>query len=162
MGRHMMPVGAVGQKAGQRLPGRQQSPSLCPFQPTSPCPFQPQCSCTAPPLPARFLICSRCPLPPTPFAPAQISDRALVVAAELADRYITSRFLPDKAIDLVDEACSNLQVQLESKPEAIDVLERQLIRLQVRGGVGCGWVGGWVGGCGCVGAAAALGGCVFV
>ncbi len=40
----------------------------------------------------------------------QISDRALVVAAELADRYITNRFLPDKAIDLVDEACSNLQV----------------------------------------------------
>ena len=66
----------------------------------------------------------------------QISDRALVVAAELADRYITSRFLPDKAIDLVDEACSNLQVQLESKPERIDVLERQLIRLQVPGG-GC-------------------------
>lgn len=61
----------------------------------------------------------------------QIADRALVVAAELADRYITNRFLPDKAIDLVDEACSNLQVQLESKPEAIDVLERQLIRLQV-------------------------------
>eukprot|EP00887_Chlorella_sp_A99_P002690 scaffold6.g2690.t1 len=61
----------------------------------------------------------------------QISDRALVVAAELADRYITQRFLPDKAIDLVDEACSNLQVQLQSKPEAIDGLERQLIRLQV-------------------------------
>ncbi|KAL4440691.1 hypothetical protein ABPG77_000400 [Micractinium sp. CCAP 211/92] len=61
----------------------------------------------------------------------QIADRALVVAAELADRYITNRFLPDKAIDLVDEACSNLQVQLESKPESIDVLERQLIRLQV-------------------------------
>jgi ATP-dependent Clp protease ATP-binding subunit ClpB len=61
----------------------------------------------------------------------QISDRALVVAAELADRYITNRFLPDKAIDLVDEACSNLQVQLESKPEEIDILERQLIRLQV-------------------------------
>jgi ATP-dependent Clp protease ATP-binding subunit ClpB len=61
----------------------------------------------------------------------QISDRALVVAAELADRYITNRFLPDKAIDLVDEACSNLQVQLESKPEAIDILERQVIRLQV-------------------------------
>jgi ATP-dependent Clp protease ATP-binding subunit ClpB len=61
----------------------------------------------------------------------QIADRALVVAAELADRYITNRFLPDKAIDLVDEACSNLQVQLESKPEAIDLLERQVIRLQV-------------------------------
>ena len=61
----------------------------------------------------------------------QISDRALVVAAELADRYISNRFLPDKAIDLVDEACSNLQVQLESKPESIDVLERQAMRLQV-------------------------------
>mmetsp|Transcript_3412 Transcript_3412/g.6904 ORF Transcript_3412/g.6904 Transcript_3412/m.6904 type:complete len:897 (-) Transcript_3412:48-2738(-) len=61
----------------------------------------------------------------------QISDKALVVAAELSDRYITNRFLPDKAIDLVDEACSNLQVQLESKPEQIDVLERQMIRLQV-------------------------------
>ena len=61
----------------------------------------------------------------------QIADKALVVAAELSDRYITNRFLPDKAIDLVDEACSNLQVQLESKPEQIDVLERQMIRLQV-------------------------------
>lgn len=61
----------------------------------------------------------------------QIADRALVAAAELSDRYITSRFLPDKAIDLVDEAASDLQVQLESKPEAIDVLERQLIGLQV-------------------------------
>jgi ATP-dependent Clp protease ATP-binding subunit ClpB len=61
----------------------------------------------------------------------QIADRALVAAAELSDRYITSRFLPDKAIDLVDEAASDLQVQLESKPEVIDVLERQLIRLQV-------------------------------
>lgn len=61
----------------------------------------------------------------------QIADRALVVAAELADRYITNRFLPDKAIDLVDEACSSLQVQLESKPERIDALERHLIRLQI-------------------------------
>ena len=60
-----------------------------------------------------------------------ISDKSLVVAAELSDRYITSRFLPDKAIDLIDEAAANLQVQLESKPEAIDMLERQLIRLQV-------------------------------
>ena len=60
-----------------------------------------------------------------------ISDKALVVAAELSDRYITSRFLPDKAIDLIDEAAANLQVQLESKPESIDTLERHLIRLQV-------------------------------
>ena len=61
----------------------------------------------------------------------QISDRALVVAAQLADRYITNRFLPDKAIDLVDEACSDLQVQLESKPEALDRAERRLMSLQV-------------------------------
>lgn len=60
-----------------------------------------------------------------------ISDRALVVAAELSDRYITGRFLPDKAIDLVDEACSNVRVQLDSKPENIDKLERQRVRLQV-------------------------------
>ncbi|KAK9810143.1 hypothetical protein WJX72_005514 [[Myrmecia] bisecta] len=61
----------------------------------------------------------------------RISDRALVAAAELSARYITNRFLPDKAIDLVDEACANLRVQLESKPEEIDLLQRQLIRLQV-------------------------------
>jgi ATP-dependent Clp protease ATP-binding subunit ClpB len=60
-----------------------------------------------------------------------ITDRALVVAAELSDRYITTRFLPDKAIDLMDEACSNVRVQLDSKPENIDSLERQRVRLQV-------------------------------
>ncbi|GLC34379.1 hypothetical protein PLESTB_000735100 [Pleodorina starrii] len=60
-----------------------------------------------------------------------ITDRALVVAAELSDRYITTRFLPDKAIDLVDEACANMRVQLDSKPEQLDVLERQRTRLQV-------------------------------
>lgn len=60
-----------------------------------------------------------------------ITDRALVVAAELSDRYISGRFLPDKAIDLMDEACSNVRVQLDSKPEGIDSLERQRVRLQV-------------------------------
>ncbi|KAG2488361.1 hypothetical protein HYH03_013051 [Edaphochlamys debaryana] len=60
-----------------------------------------------------------------------ITDRALVMAAELSDRYITTRFLPDKAIDLVDEACANMRVQLDSKPEALDALERQRTRLQV-------------------------------
>ncbi|EFJ51248.1 hypothetical protein VOLCADRAFT_57497 [Volvox carteri f. nagariensis] len=60
-----------------------------------------------------------------------ITDRALVTAAELSDRYITTRFLPDKAIDLVDEACANMRVQLDSKPEQLDALERQRIRLQV-------------------------------
>ena len=50
----------------------------------------------------------------------KISDSALVAAAQLADRYITQRFLPDKAIDLVDEACSHTRVQLDSQPEEID------------------------------------------
>lgn len=54
-----------------------------------------------------------------------------MVAAELADRYITNRFLPDKAIDLVDEACSNMRVQLDSMPEEMDNLQRQKYRLQV-------------------------------
>ncbi|KAF5833291.1 ClpB chaperone, Hsp100 family [Dunaliella salina] len=60
-----------------------------------------------------------------------ISDRALVVAAELSDRYITTRYLPDKAIDLMDEACSNVRVELDSKPEVIDGMERMRTRLQV-------------------------------
>ena len=64
----------------------------------------------------------------------QIADRALVAAAQLSDRYIQNRFLPDKAIDLVDEACASLQVQLDSKPEEIDMLERNAISLQVPGG----------------------------
>lgn len=61
----------------------------------------------------------------------RIADRALVVAAELSHRYIQNRFLPDKAIDLVDEAASNMRVQLESKPEDIDIMQRALYRLQV-------------------------------
>ena len=60
-----------------------------------------------------------------------ISDSALVAAAQLADRYITQRFLPDKAIDLVDEACANVRVQLDSRPEEIDVLERRKLQLDV-------------------------------
>ena len=62
----------------------------------------------------------------------RIADRALVVAAELSDRYITARFLPDKAIDLVDEACAALRVQLDSVPEDIDALQRRITALQVR------------------------------
>ena len=64
----------------------------------------------------------------------RIHDRALVVAAELSDRYIQGRFLPDKAIDLVDEACSNVRVQLDSEPENIDHMQRQRMRLQVKRG----------------------------
>ncbi|KAL0318786.1 UNVERIFIED_CONTAM: Chaperone protein ClpB1 [Sesamum angustifolium] len=58
-------------------------------------------------------------------------DRALVVAAQLSARYITGRHLPDKAIDLVDEACANVRVQLDSQPEEIDNLERKRIQLEV-------------------------------
>ncbi|KAK4492912.1 hypothetical protein RD792_000239 [Penstemon davidsonii] len=60
-----------------------------------------------------------------------IQDRALVVAAQLSARYITGRHLPDKAIDLVDEACANVRVQLDSQPEEIDNLERKRIQLEV-------------------------------
>ncbi len=60
-----------------------------------------------------------------------IKDRALVAAATLSDRYITSRFLPDKAIDLVDEACATIKVQMESVPTELDSLTRKIMRLQI-------------------------------
>ena len=65
------------------------------------------------------------------FHGVRITDRALVVAAELADRYITARFLPDKAIDLVDEAAANVRVELDSMPERLDSLLRSRYRLAV-------------------------------
>ena len=58
----------------------------------------------------------------------QNMDTALVAAASLSKRYISGRFLPDKAIDLVDEACSTLYTQLNSQPEEIDTLERKMRR----------------------------------
>jgi ATP-dependent Clp protease ATP-binding subunit ClpB len=61
----------------------------------------------------------------------RIADDALVAAATLSNRYITDRFLPDKAIDLVDEAASSLKMQAESKPEEIDRLDREIIRLKI-------------------------------
>ena len=60
-----------------------------------------------------------------------IKDKALVAAASLSDRYITDRFLPDKAIDLVDEACATIKVQLESVPTSIDTLTRKIMQLEV-------------------------------
>ena len=56
----------------------------------------------------------------------RISDAAIVAAATLSNRYITDRFLPDKAIDLMDEAASRLRMEIESKPEAIDEVDRRL------------------------------------
>ena len=61
----------------------------------------------------------------------RISDAALVAAAELSNRYITDRFLPDKAIDLVDEAASRLRMEVDSKPEALDALDRQILQMQI-------------------------------
>jgi ATP-dependent Clp protease ATP-binding subunit ClpB len=61
----------------------------------------------------------------------KIKDSALLAAAKLAARYITDRFLPDKAIDLVDEACSRLAMELQSVPTEIDVLQRRLVQLQL-------------------------------
>ncbi|MCE8547571.1 ATP-dependent chaperone ClpB [Ruegeria pomeroyi] len=60
-----------------------------------------------------------------------ISDSALVAAATLSHRYITDRFLPDKAIDLMDEAASRLRMEVDSKPEALDQLDRQILQLQI-------------------------------
>lgn len=61
----------------------------------------------------------------------RITDPAIVAAAELSNRYITDRFLPDKAIDLVDEAASRLRIEIDSMPTEIDVLDRQLTQLQI-------------------------------
>ncbi len=61
----------------------------------------------------------------------RIKDEALIAAATLSDRYITSRFLPDKAIDLVDEAASRLKIEIESQPEEIDRLERKMLQLEI-------------------------------
>ena len=61
----------------------------------------------------------------------RIADSALVAAATLSNRYITDRFLPDKAIDLVDEAASRLRMQVDSKPEELDELDRRLMQLRI-------------------------------
>ena len=60
-----------------------------------------------------------------------ITDPAIVAAAELSDRYITDRFLPDKAIDLIDEAASRIKMELDSKPEQMDKLDRRIIQLRM-------------------------------
>jgi len=65
------------------------------------------------------------------FHGVNIKDNALVAAATLADRYITNRFLPDKAIDLVDEACATIKVQMESVPASLDNLNREIMQLEI-------------------------------
>jgi len=61
----------------------------------------------------------------------RITDSALVAAATLSNRYITDRFLPDKAIDLVDEAASRLKMEIDSKPEALDAIDRDLMQMKI-------------------------------
>ena len=61
----------------------------------------------------------------------EITDPAIVAAAELSHRYITDRFLPDKAIDLIDEAAAKIKLEIDSKPEAMDKLDRRLIQLKI-------------------------------
>ena len=61
----------------------------------------------------------------------RIQDSALVAAATLSHRYITDRFLPDKAIDLVDEAASRIKMELDSKPTELDQLDRQILQLEI-------------------------------
>ncbi len=61
----------------------------------------------------------------------QIKDDAIIAAVELSQRYITNRFLPDKAIDLIDEAASKLRMEINSKPEELDVLDRKIMQLEI-------------------------------
>jgi ATP-dependent Clp protease ATP-binding subunit ClpB len=61
----------------------------------------------------------------------EITDPAIVAAAELSHRYITDRFLPDKAIDLIDEAAAKIKIEIDSKPESMDKLDRRLIQLKI-------------------------------
>ena len=61
----------------------------------------------------------------------RITDNAIITAATLSNRYIADRFLPDKAIDLMDEAASRLRMEVDSKPEAIDELDRRIMQLKI-------------------------------
>jgi len=65
------------------------------------------------------------------FHGVQILDEAIVAAVNLSSRYITSRYLPDKAIDLIDEACSSLRMTLENKPEDLEIAHRKILRLEI-------------------------------
>src|SRR5690606_17531894 len=61
----------------------------------------------------------------------RIKDEAIIGAVELSQRYITSRYLPDKAIDLIDEAAAKLRMEINSKPEELDVLDRKIMQLEI-------------------------------
>lgn len=65
------------------------------------------------------------------FHGVRISDPAIIAAATLSNRYITDRFLPDKAIDLIDEACASIRTEMNSMPNELDLLQRQILQLQI-------------------------------
>lgn len=60
-----------------------------------------------------------------------IHDRAIIAAAELSNRYITERFLPDKAIDLIDEACAMIRTEIDSMPQELDMVTRRVLQLEI-------------------------------
>ena len=61
----------------------------------------------------------------------QIKDEAIIASIDLSKRYITERFLPDKAIDLIDEAASKLRMEINSKPEELDEIDRKIMQLEI-------------------------------
>src|SRR5699024_5378900 len=61
----------------------------------------------------------------------KITDNAIIAAATLSDRYISDRFLPDKAIDLVDEACATIRTEIDSMPTELDVIQRKIIQHEI-------------------------------
>ena len=61
----------------------------------------------------------------------KITDPAIIAAATLSDRYITDRFLPDKAIDLIDEACAMIRTEMDSMPTELDVIRRKIIQMEI-------------------------------
>lgn len=65
------------------------------------------------------------------FHGVRISDPAIIAAATLSNRYITDRFLPDKAIDLIDEACASIRTEMNSMPNELDLLQRQIMQLEI-------------------------------
>ena len=65
------------------------------------------------------------------FHGVQIHDQSLMAAATLSDRYITDRFLPDKAIDLVDEACATIRTEIDSLPTEMDDISRKIMQLEI-------------------------------
>ena len=65
------------------------------------------------------------------FHGVKITDNAIIAAATLSNRYITDRFLPDKAIDLIDEACAMIRTEMDSMPTELDVINRKIIQMQI-------------------------------